>query len=86
MPVDDLLHIMGLTLKSLPRLKEEIVGRYREKISRENISGFRDRVRVISKQLVPIFVMCMQVPERYFKEQPEVNKCTTKDKSDREKD
>ena len=86
MPVDDLLHIMGLTLKSLPRLKEEIVGSYREKISRENISGFRDRVRVISKQLVPIFVMCMQVPERYFNEQPEVNKCTTKDKSDREQD
>ena len=72
-PVDDLLHIMGLTLKSLPRLKEEIVGSYREKISRENISGFRDRVRVISKQLVPIFVMCMQVPERYFKEEPKGN-------------
>ena len=33
MPVDDLLQIMGLTLKSLPRLKEEIVGSYREKMS-----------------------------------------------------
>ena len=84
-PVDDLLHIMGLTLKSLPRLKKEIVGNYREKISRENINGFRDRVRVISTQLVPIFIICMQVPERYFKEQPEVNKCATKGKSDREK-
>ncbi|MFA4917764.1 MAG: energy-coupling factor transporter transmembrane component T [Thermodesulfovibrionales bacterium] len=69
MPVDDLLHIMGLTLKSLPRLKKEIVGNYREKISRENINGFRDHVRVISTQLVPIFIMCMQVPERYFKEE-----------------
>jgi energy-coupling factor transport system permease protein len=70
-PVDDLLQIMGLTLKSLPRLKEEITGNYREKISRANINGFLDRVRVISTQLVPIFVMCMQVPERYFKKEPE---------------
>lgn len=72
-PVDDLLQIIGLTLKSLPRLKKEIAGNYREKISRENISGFLDRVRVISKQLVPIFVMCMQVPEKYFKEEPKGN-------------
>jgi len=70
-PVDDLLQIMALTLKSLPRLKKEIVGNYREKISRENINGFRDRVRVISAQLVPIFIMCMQVPEKYFNEEPE---------------
>jgi energy-coupling factor transport system permease protein len=72
-PVDDLLQIMGLALKSLPRLKEEITGNYREKISRENISGFRNRVMVISKQLVPIFIMCMQVPERYFEKEPEGN-------------
>ncbi len=72
-PIDDLLQIIGFTLKSLPRLKEEIVGSYREKISRENISGFPDRVRVISRQLVPIFVMCMQVPERYFQKEPEGN-------------
>ena len=85
MPVDDLLHIMGLTLKSLPRLKEEIVGSYREKISHENTKGFLNRIKVISTQLVPIFIMSMRVPERYFKEQPEVNKCTTKGKSDREK-
>ena len=64
---------MGLTLKSLPRLKEEIVGSYREKISRENTKGFRDRIRVISTQLMPIFVMSMQVPERYFKEEPKGN-------------
>jgi energy-coupling factor transport system permease protein len=73
MPVDDLLQIIGLTLKSLPRLKKEIVGNYREKISQENINGFRDRIRVISTQLVPIFIMCMQVPERYFNEEPEGN-------------
>jgi energy-coupling factor transport system permease protein len=72
-PVDDLLQIMGLTLKSLPRLKEEIIGNYREKISRENSKGFPDRVRVISTQLMPIFVKSMQVPEKYFKEKPEGN-------------
>ncbi|MFA6054249.1 MAG: energy-coupling factor transporter transmembrane component T [Thermodesulfovibrionales bacterium] len=86
MPVDDLLQIMALTLKSLPRLKEEIVEIYREKISHENTKGFLDRIKVISTQLMPIFVRSMQVPERYFKEQPEGNKCTTKGKSDREKD
>lgn len=86
MPVDDLLHIMGLTLKSLPRLKEEIVGRYREKISHENTKGFLNRIKVISNQLVPIFIMSMRVPEKYFSEQPEVNKYTTKGKSDHEQD
>ena len=40
MPVDDLLQIMALTLKSLPRLKEEIVEIYREKISHKNAKGF----------------------------------------------
>jgi energy-coupling factor transport system permease protein len=85
-PVDDLLQIMVLTLKSLPRLKEEIVGDYRGKISQEDSKGFLDRIKVISSRLIPIFIKSMQVPERYFKEQPEGNKCTTKDKSDREKD
>ena len=70
MPVDDLLQIMALTLKSLPRLKEEIVGNYREKISHENTKGFLNRIKVISTQLMPIFVKSMQVPERYFKEEP----------------
>jgi energy-coupling factor transport system permease protein len=72
-PVDDLLHIMGLTLKSLPRLKEEIVGSYREKISHENTKGFLNRIKIISTRLMPIFVKSMQVPERYFKEEPEEN-------------
>jgi energy-coupling factor transport system permease protein len=83
-PVDDLLQIMGFTLKSLPRLKEEIVEIYREKISHQNAKGFLNRIKVISSQLMPIFVRSMQVPERYFKERPEGNKCATKGKSDRE--
>jgi energy-coupling factor transport system permease protein len=72
-PVDDLLQIMGLTLKSLPRLKEEIVEIYREKISNENAKGFLNRIKAISTQLMPIFVRSMQVPERYFKKEPKGN-------------
>jgi len=69
MPVDDLLQIMALTLKSLPRLKEEIVEIYREKISHKNAKGFPNRIWVISTQLMPIFVKSMQAPERYFNEE-----------------
>lgn len=67
-PVDDLLQIMALTLKSLPRLKDEIVEIYREKISHENAKGFSNRIKIISTQLMPIFVKSMQIPERYFNE------------------
>ncbi len=83
MPADDLLQIMGLTLKSLPRLKEEIVGSYREKISHKKTKGFMNRIKVISTQLMPIFVRSMQVPERHFKEECESETLALKTKEER---
>ena len=68
-PIDDFLQIMGLTMKSLPRLKEEIASGCREKVSQGHAIGLFDRLKVISSQLMPVFVRSMQVPERHFEEE-----------------
>ena len=68
-PVDDFLDVMGLAMKALPRLKEEIAANCGEKVSQAHISGFFDRLKVISSQLMPVFVRSMQVPEKHFKEE-----------------
>jgi energy-coupling factor transport system permease protein len=68
-PIDDFLQIMGLAMKSLPRLKEEIALGCREKVSQGHAIGLFDRLKVISSQLMPVFVRSMQVPERHFEEE-----------------
>ena len=68
-PIDDFLQIMGLTMKSLPRLREEIVSGCGEKVSKGHVSGFLDRVKVISAQLMPVFIKSMRVPEKHFEEE-----------------
>jgi energy-coupling factor transport system permease protein len=67
-PVGEFFSMMGLTMKTLPKLKEHIAVAYKEKVRDGNITGFLDRARVISLFLVPLFVKSMQSPEIFFKD------------------
>jgi len=67
-PIDDFLQIVGFTMKSLPRLKQEIVSGCREKVPTGHDVGLSERVRLISSQVIPVFVRSMQIPERHFEE------------------
>lgn len=64
---------MGLTLKSLPRLKDLIGETYREEVAKRNVRGFFNRARALSTFLVPFFVRSIQSPESFFKDN-EINK------------
>lgn len=57
---------MGLTMRSLPVLKEHMVKEYREKVKGGNIRGFLNRARVVSMFLIPLFVRSMESPESFF--------------------
>ena len=65
-PVVEFFSTMGLTMKSLPRLKKQLAEMYREKIKEDNIHGFWARARVVSMLLLPLFVKSIQSPESYF--------------------
>jgi hypothetical protein len=59
---------MGLTLKSLPKLKDQITMTYREKVKEGNITGFWNRAKVISMFLIPLLVKSIQSPEIFFEQ------------------
>jgi len=65
-PVVEFFSTMGLTMKSLPRLKDQVAEMYREKINEGNITGFWSRVRIVSMLLLPLFVKSVQSPESFF--------------------
>lgn len=67
-PVDEFLQIMGLAMKSLPRIREEIVAGVDEKVSGGHGGGAFGRLKMISSQLVPVFISSMRTPERHFDE------------------
>ncbi|KPK45033.1 MAG: hypothetical protein AMK74_04185 [Nitrospira bacterium SM23_35] len=67
-PVNEFVSTMGLTMQSLPALKEQFLGIYRERIQRENIRGFWNRARVIVGFLMPLFVKSMNSPEQIMKQ------------------
>lgn len=67
-PVVEFFSTMGLTMKSLPRLKDQIAETYKEKVNEGDIKGFWDRAKVISKFLMPLLVKSIQSPEIFFKE------------------
>ena len=68
-PVHEFFSAMGLTLRSLPVLKEQMVKEYREKVKEGNIRGFLNRARVISMFLIPLFVRSMESPESFFEDE-----------------
>ena len=65
-PVDEFFSTMGLTIKLFPRLKYQITEIYRGKVEEENIRGFLDRAKVVSKYLMPLMVNSIKSPEFYF--------------------
>ncbi|MBI5187671.1 MAG: energy-coupling factor transporter transmembrane protein EcfT [Nitrospirae bacterium] len=65
-PVVEFFSTMGLTMKALPRLKDQIADTYRERMKEGNIKGFWGRARVISMFLMPLFVKSIQSPESFF--------------------
>jgi energy-coupling factor transport system permease protein len=73
-PVREFFSIMALTVKSLPELKNEIIGTYKEQIKDAGITGFWNRARLISQFLMPLFVKTIQSPERFFKEDAKYEK------------
>lgn len=65
-PVKDFFHTMALTLQCFPVLKNMATEAYRENVSTADIRGVRDRVRVISAFLLPMFVKSIRCPEAFF--------------------
>jgi energy-coupling factor transport system permease protein len=66
LPVNEFFSTMGLTMKSLPVLKEQITNNYRERMQEEKITGLWNRARVISAFLMPLFIRSMNSPETIF--------------------
>jgi len=67
-PVSEFFSTMGLTLKSLPKLKAQIGEAYREGMQNSNMKGFWDRAKALSTFLVPLFIRTIRDPESFFKE------------------
>ena len=67
-PVEEFFSTMGLTMKSLPRLKEQVHREYRTMVKDKKIMGFRNRAKVISSFLMPLFVKSIRSPEKFFNE------------------
>jgi hypothetical protein len=53
-------------MKSLPRLKEQVVREYRATVKDRKITGFRNRAKVISSFLMPLFVKSIRSPETFL--------------------
>jgi energy-coupling factor transport system permease protein len=67
-PVEEFFSTMGLTMKSLPRLKEQVAREYRSTVEDRKIMGFRNRAKVISSFLMPLFVRSIRSPETFLNE------------------
>ena len=65
-PVEEFFSTMGLTMKSLPRLKEQVVREYRRTVKDRKITGFRNRAKVIASFLMPLFVKSIRSPETFL--------------------
>lgn len=68
-PVHEFFSAMGLTMRSLPALKKQMVKEYGEKVKEGNITGFLNRARAVSMFLIPLFVRSMQSPESFFEDE-----------------
>lgn len=65
-PVNEFTSTMGLTIKSLPLLKEQFLNIYREKVLRGNVRGFWNRARIAAGLLMPLFIQSIRAPERFL--------------------
>lgn len=64
-PVRKFFLTMGLTIKYLPIMKDQIAENYRKKIKNERAESFWNRAKILSNLLLPFFIASIQNPERF---------------------
>lgn len=67
-PVAEFFSTAGLTMKSLPRLKDHLIDTYKQKVKEDSIQGFLSRIKVVSLFLLPLIAKSLQSPEMFFKD------------------
>lgn len=67
-PVAEFFSTAGLTMKSLPRLKDHLIDTYKQKVKEDSIQGFLSRIKVVSLFLLPLITKSLQSPEIFFKD------------------
>ncbi len=67
-PVNDLFHTMGLTLRCFPILKDAITRHYAENIQRGDARSILARARLIALFMLPLFVESIHSPDLFFRE------------------
>jgi energy-coupling factor transport system permease protein len=71
LPVEEFFSVVGLSVKSLPRIKSRLGEAYEERMRTAHAKGFWNRTRLVSLFLIPLFVKSMQRPERFFEDKPD---------------
>ncbi len=65
-PVAEFFSTAGLTMKSLPRLKDQLIDTYKQKVQEDSIHGFWSRIKIVSTFLFPLIAKSLQSPEIFF--------------------
>jgi energy-coupling factor transport system permease protein len=65
-PIREFFSLMGLTLQSFPLLMEYLSREYREEMKKNEVRGFRKRMRHTASFLMPVFVKSIRSPESFF--------------------
>lgn len=72
-PVAEFFSTMGLAMRSLPRIKDQMATTYRERVKGEKITGFWNRAKAISIFLMPLLIKSIQSPEVFFNENDNIS-------------
>jgi len=67
-PVTEFFSTAGLTMKSLPRLKDQLIDAYEQKVKEDSIKGFWSRIKIASLFILPLIAKSLQSPELFFEE------------------
>jgi energy-coupling factor transport system permease protein len=67
-PVAEFFSTAGLTMKSLPRLKDHLIDTYKQKVKENSIQGFWGRIKIASLFLLPLIAKSLRSPEIFFEE------------------
>ncbi|MBI5632088.1 MAG: hypothetical protein HZA15_01190 [Nitrospirae bacterium] len=68
LPINDFFHVMGLTLKCFPILKDVLARHYEETIQKGEGQGMLSRARLMALFMLPFFVESIRCPELFFPE------------------
>ena len=67
-PVSEFFSTAGLTMKSLPRLKDHLIDTYKQKVKEDSIQGFWSRIKIASLFLLPLIAKSLRSPEIFFED------------------